>query len=123
MLFGSIINAMKRLAHAALAIFVLVAAPLADAVACAGDGFESSSAISADLDMSAGQHVHEPGDGDERPPLEGGHCEHGHCHNAATFEGGNSAQTHTVLRDGPVSLDSARLIPDMPGGLERPPKA
>jgi len=125
MLFGSPVEALMRLARAAIASLLLVGVPLADAVACGGEDFATVSESSADVETPeavgavAAQH-----DDHSQAPDDGQHCIHGHCHHATTLRGDEA-------KSGPVSeaqievaaLPTSVAVSRIAHGLERPPKA
>lgn len=120
MTFGSILEAVGGLARVALAAAALVIVPLADAATCALD--EVAPVSEAAMDAPVHDHStanHEDGDtGDTQ------HCAHGHCHHAGAFvDAGLGVVAQFDLRGGAVTPERVGLIRDMPGGLERPPKA
>lgn len=126
MSFGSIIQAVSRLARVALAAILLVGVPLAEAATCGGEGLNAPieaassaadmvSAVTADADDVS----HDYSTGDDAQ-----HCIHGHCHHYSPFKS-NDAVSPVMLDASAESkpISSAVLLTRVISGLERPPKA
>lgn len=126
MSFDSLIQALVGLARVALASFVLVWVPLADAATCAGnDNVSIEVSIAGDSATSVDLKSPPVGKSSENnsTPSDAQHCVHGHCHQTAAPQ--SASVVLIALASADVNMPS--LQAHMPSCiavcLERPPKA
>jgi len=123
MAFGSILQAVLRLARVALAAILLVGVPLAEAATCGG---ETAFAVE-NVDMASDATTVQVADGVAHDTKSGGdaqHCIHGHCHHSTPFKTDDTSAT--IVLEASASMTPAMasvVLTHVSGDLERPPKA
>jgi len=108
-----------------LLIAAFTITPIADAALCATDGQLSESSVvgdgdSAELSVAVDEEGH---DGSSPLDLLQDHCEHGHCHHAASHITADTPNTNLARRQGHEWTSYQGAASYTPDGLMRPPKA